>query len=161
MGVNKALPHILVLPEDKANGDIATGFQKELLFNRLRQMQVLPPAGGWPAVLSVFKTDHAAAMENYPHRYMVLMIDFDGDKDRVEKLATKIPVRLRERVFILGALGEPQDLKPDLGPYEKIGRDLASECRDQSTHIWDHPLLLHNKSELERLRVTVREILFA
>ena len=138
MGVNKALPHVFVLPEDKANGDIATGFQMEVPFDRYRQMQVLKPAGGWSAVLSVFNTDHVAAMENNPHRYIVLMIDFDGDKDRAGKLVTAIPTHLRERVFILGALSEPEDLKPYLGSYEKIGRDLASECRDQTTRVWEH-----------------------
>ena len=160
MGVNKDLPHVFVLPEDKANGDVATGFQMEVPFNRYRQMQVLKPAGGWLAVLSVFNSDHVTAMENNQHRYMVLMIDFDRDKKRAEKLAAKIPDHLKDRVFILGSLIDPEALKSQLGTYETIGRALASDCRNQTTHSWDHKLLIHNKKELERLRPLVRGILF-
>ena len=160
MGVNKDLPHVFVLPEDKANGDIATGFQMEVPFDRYRQMQVLKPAGGWSAVLSVFNSDHVTAMENNPHRYMVLMIDFDGDENRLEKLVIKIPSNLRDRVFILGSLIDPEALKAQLGSYETIGRALASDCRDQTSRIWNHQLLLHNQNELERLRILVRGILF-
>ena len=160
MGVNKDLPHVLVLPEDKANGDIATGFQMEVSFDRYRQMQVLKPAGGWSAVLSVFSSDHVRAMENNPHRYMVLMIDFDGDEKRAEKLANRFPAHLRDRVFILGSLIDPEALRHQLGSFETIGRALASDCQDHTTRVWDHELLLHNRIELERLRVLVREILF-
>lgn len=161
MGVNKELPHLFVLPEDKANGDIATEFQIEVSFERYRQMQVLKPAGGWLAVLSVFKTEHLTAMENNPHRYMVLMIDFDGDENRREFVMTKIPDHLRDRVFILGSFIDPQALKAELGSYKTIGRTLASECRDQTASFWDNKLLAHNKNELERLRIVVRRILFA
>lgn len=45
MGANKSRPHILVLPEDRANLQIANGFHLEVPRERQRQMQVLPPAG--------------------------------------------------------------------------------------------------------------------
>ena len=160
MSVNRDLPHLFVLPEDKANSDIANEFHIEVPFDRYRQMQVLKPAGGWLAVLSVFSTEHLAAMEIIPHRYMVLLIDFDNDNRRLDNIALKIPGHLRERVFILGSLVDPEALKAALGSYKTIGRTLASECRDQTTNFWDHELLAHNESELERLRPVVRTILF-
>ena len=160
MGVNRDLPHLFVLPEDKANSDIATEFHIQVPFSRYRQMQVLKPAGGWSAVLSVFNTEYVTSMENNPHRYMLLLIDFDGDENRLETLVTKIPANLRDRVFILGSLIDPEALKAELGSYKTIGSTLASECREQRLVFWNHRLLLHNKIELERLRLVVREILF-
>ncbi|MGS0743548.1 hypothetical protein ACVBEF_17245, partial [Glaciimonas sp. GG7] len=43
---NKFLPHLLILPEDDANRELANGF---LLDDRVleRNIQVLKPAGGW------------------------------------------------------------------------------------------------------------------
>jgi hypothetical protein len=63
-------------------------------------------------------------------------------------------------VFILGTLTEPEALKRDLGSYETIGLALAQDCRDETDTTWGHDLLRHNAGELERLRETVRPILF-
>ena len=59
MSVNKYLPHVLVLPEDDANRQLANGF---LLDRALmtRSIQVLAEAGGWTAVLDRFKSDHVS-----------------------------------------------------------------------------------------------------
>jgi hypothetical protein len=161
VGVNKDLDHVLVLPEDKANGDIATGFQLEVPFECYRQMQILKPAGGWLAVLSVFNSEHVNAMQAYPRRYMVLLIDSDGEKDRIDKVTAKIPTHLRDRVFILGSLVDPEALKAEIGSYETIGRALAADCRQGTSDTWNHQLLIHNQSEVERLRAMARQILFS
>ena len=63
MSVNKHLPHILVLPEDDANRQLANGFLLQVDPTRMRQMQVLPVAGGWTAVLDQFLSDEVAALE--------------------------------------------------------------------------------------------------
>jgi hypothetical protein len=55
MSVNRDKPHVYVLPEDDANRQLANGFFAEVDWNRQRQMQVLPPAGGWIEVLNRFK----------------------------------------------------------------------------------------------------------
>lgn len=46
MSINAYKPHLLVLPEDDANREMANGF---LLDSRVLMcnMSVLPPAGGW------------------------------------------------------------------------------------------------------------------
>lgn len=158
MSVNRFLPHVLVLPEDDANRQLAVGFQLNVTV--LRQMQVLEPAGGWTEVLRLFAEVHVKEMERNASRCMVLLIDFDGRSDRLEKAKTFVPDHLKDRVFVLGAFTEPEFLKAALGPYEEIGSSLASDCREETDTVWGHPLLQHNAQELARLRETVRQILF-
>jgi hypothetical protein len=160
VSVNKHLPHVFVLPEDDANRQLANGFQLEVDYARQRQMLVLPVAGGWAAVLEQFISDEVAGMDANAGRFMVLLIDFDEKNERLEAARSRIPERLRDRVFILGAWNEPEDLKSSLGTYETIGSGLARDCRDETDTIWEHDLLRHNAGELARLRERVRPILF-
>jgi hypothetical protein len=98
---NKYLPHVLVLPEDDANRQIANGF---LLDNSLatRSIQVLEECGGWIQVLEHFLSDHIRGMDRYPGRVMVLLIDFDGKEVKPDQAKARIPEHLADRVFILG-----------------------------------------------------------
>ena len=101
MSVNKYLPHLLVLPEDDANRQLANGFiQDQHLFTR--RIQVLEEVGGWSEVLNRFTSDHVIEMDRYPQRFMVLLIDFDRQKDRLDKAKAAVPGHLTERVFVLG-----------------------------------------------------------
>jgi hypothetical protein len=161
MSVNKHRPHVVVLPEDDANRQLAIGFVLELDPSVLRNIQVLEVAGGWKVLLNRFESDQVADMAKYPDRYMVLLIDFDGKAERLSYATGKIPAHLRDRVFVLGALSEPEALRGALpGSYETIGKMLAKDCREETDAIWSHDLLLHNASELSRLRQRVRPILF-
>jgi hypothetical protein len=160
MSANRQQPHVLVLPEDDANRQIANGFlQDQALFHR--RIQVLVPAGGWTKVLSKLQSDYLGGMELYPARFMVLLIDFDGSEDRLTEVRQGIPSHLADRVFVLGARTEPEDLKrANLGSYETIGGALARECREGTNRVWGHHLLCHNESEITRLRERVRPFLF-
>lgn len=159
--VNRFLPHVLVLPEDDANRQIANGFVLELDPFVLSRIQVLEEAGGWVEVLNRFVSDHIAGMDRFAGRHMVLLIDFDGSKQRVVTAKNRIPEHLIDRVFVLGALSEPEALRNAvLGPYETIGREMANDCRKGTDSIWAHELLRHNSGEIERLRRHVRPILF-
>jgi hypothetical protein len=161
MSPNKEKPHVLVLPEDDANSQLATGFHLEVDSTRYRQMQVLPAAGGWNEVLNRFTRDQVDGMDKWPVRFMVLLIDFDGKEGRLETAKAEIPDHLTERVFILGTLTKPEDLKrAKLGDYEAIGSAMAKDCREETDTTWVHPLLRHNASELDRLREHVRPIFF-
>jgi len=160
VSVNRELPHVLVLPEDDANLRLANEFHINVYWNRQRQLQVLPVAGGWIEVLDQFESVHIAEMYRCPHRFMVLLIDFDGRKDRLKDAHTRIPARLTQRVFVLGALNDPEDLRTALGSYESIGSNLALDCRDGTDTTWGHELLRHNASELGRLNDRIRPILF-
>jgi hypothetical protein len=84
MSVNRYQPHVLVLPEDDANRQLANGFQLHVDPVRLRRMQVLPVAGGWNEVLELFIADHVREMDLNTARFMVLLIDFDGNDDRLD-----------------------------------------------------------------------------
>ena len=66
MSVNKYQPHVLVLPEDDANRQLANGFHLQVAWTRQRQMQVLPVAGGWNEVLNLFKSEHVLEMDRCP-----------------------------------------------------------------------------------------------
>jgi hypothetical protein len=161
VSVNKYLPHVFVLPEDDANRQLANGFLlDDSLSVRRRRIQVLEEVGGWTEVLERFKSDHVIEMDRNPHRFMVLLIDFDGREDRLDIAKAAIPDQLTERVFILGALSNPEALKATLGSYEIIGSKLAKDCSEEADSTWGHPLLQHNASELDRLREHVRPILF-
>ena len=160
MSPNKHRPHVLVLPEDDANRQLANGFLMEVPSTSSRQIQVLPEVGGWNEVLHHFASDHVAKMDANPNRFMVLLIDFDLDEERLSRAKERIPTHLIDRVFILGAWSEPEALRGDLGSYETIGRKLATECREDTDATWAHDLLSHNVSELHRLREHVRPILF-
>jgi hypothetical protein len=91
MSVNKARPHVFVLPEDDANRQLAKGFHLQVDAARQRQMQVLEEAGGWIEVLNRFKSDHVGQMGKYKDRFMVLLIDFDGRKDGWTKPRPRFP----------------------------------------------------------------------
>jgi len=158
MSVNKYLPHVLVLPEDDANRNVANGFHRDLAL--IKQMQVLPVAGGWKEVMNRFESEHISEMIRHPQRFMVLLIDFDNQAERLQKAKAAIPREMTDRVFVLGALSAPEDLKNTLGSYETIGSALARDCRDGTDATWGHTLLLHNASELDRLRQHVRPFLF-
>jgi hypothetical protein len=161
MSVNKHRSHILVIPEDDANRQIANGFLRDPhLLNR--QIQILEEAGGWNQVLEQFRSNHVVGMDRYPSRLMVLVIDLDGHVERLQNAKAKIPAHLTERVFILSALRTPEDLRrANLGSYENIGLALAKDCREETSAIWGHELLRHNAYELDRLRQHVRTILFS
>ena len=161
MSVNKYQPHVLVLPEDDANRQLAESFHLQVVGYRLRQIQVLEEAGGWTKLLERFKKDQVVGMNRYPQRFMVLLIDLDGHLERLSQAKAEIPNDLTERVFILGALTRPEALKQaGLGSPEEIGLAMAKDCREGTDTIWGHDLLRHNVPELERLLPLVRPILF-
>jgi hypothetical protein len=149
----------MVLPEDERDHRIATGFEKEVSNG---QLQVLPPAGGWRVVLEKFRSDEARYMLRNHNRHMILLIDFDGRPDeRLTQARDGFPRDLKDRVYIVGALNEPEDLRREHGlSYEAIGKALAEDCRHDTISTWNHALLQHNALELERLRTQVRPILF-
>ena len=159
---NRDMPHVLVLPEDDANHRLATEFTIGVT-SSTRQIQVLPPVGGWIKVPEEFQSVHAIEMDRRPHRFMVLLIDFDGLHSARLNLARNkyIPQHLADRVFVLGVSSEPEDLKRSgLGSPQVVGLDLARDCREGTNTTWGHELLQHNAGEVDRLRERVRPIFF-
>lgn len=121
---------------------------------------MLQSSGGWLKVLEEFESTHVAEMIRRPNRHMVLLIDFDDAAGRLNYAMDRVPEPLRDRLFILGVLSEPEKLPTNLGSPETIGRGLAKDCRDGTDITWGRDLLRHNASEVTRLREHVRSILF-
>jgi hypothetical protein len=160
MSPNSYKPHILILPEDRANAEIANGFLLNSNLNE-RSIQVLPFEHGWTTVVNKFIDSHVSKMRLYPERMIVLLIDFDEKADRLNDVNAKIPSDLKDRVFVLGVLSEPEKLKCDVKQgLEEIGEALATDCSDNTDKLWSHDLLKHNKIELQRMIVTVKPFLF-
>jgi len=160
MGFNRYRPHVLILPEDSANSQIATGFLLSLETFALAKLRILPVGRGWQKCLDQFATTELPGMNLYPHRHLIILIDFDGEKARRDFVMSCVPADLKNRVFVLGSLTNPEELKrAQLGNYEEIGSRLAQDCRARTNLVWSHELLEHNASELDRLRETIWPIL--
>src|SRR5882724_11324839 len=115
MSVNKEQHHLMILPEDHANRQLAVGFRLEIDPDKQRQIRVLEEADGWIKVFKTFESEHVTLMDKCRNRFMVLLIDFDGDPNRRENAIRKyIPERLIDRVFVLGSPIEVEDLNRDL-----------------------------------------------
>jgi hypothetical protein len=160
MSVNKYQPHVLVLPEDDANRNLATGFLLDSALDP-RTVQILPPAGGWGNVAEEFRQVHVSEMNRFPLRHMVLLVDFDEQEDRLSRIQQAIPPSLAARVCVLGTWSEPEKLRQSLNrSLENIGTTLAQDCVSESPGLWEHELLRHNASELARIDGILRSILF-
>ena len=92
--------------------------------------------------------------------FMVLLIDFDENHNRLSHAKAAIPERLVDRVFVLGAWSEPERLKANLGNFETLGSKIADDCREGTDTTLRHELLRHNSRELARLREHVLPIIF-
>ena len=160
MSVNKYKSHILVLPEDDANRQIANGFVNNSNVNQLA-IQILPNAGGWEEAVDQFTDNHAPRMRQYPKRRMIVLIDLDKRKSRVTYVQEYIPDDLKERVFVIGTRNKPEILKSFTRiSFEKIGETLAQDCADNTNNLWGHEELKHNARELERMRESIKSFLF-
>lgn len=162
MSPNKFKPHLLVLPEDDANRQIANGFFKASNLDE-NAFTILRPAKGWKKVLDKFNTSYAPMMkrQEYSELMVVFLIDFDRDKNRLSYVKDRIPEELKDRVFVLGVFDEPEDLIKDTKmKKEEIGQALAKDCTDNTNELWGHDLIKHNKTELGRTIETVKPFLF-
>lgn len=158
--MNRERPHILVLPEDRANAEIATGFSLNIRVDD-RRIKVEREAGGWGEVLNRFEETYKDDLLKNPNGILIMLIDFDSHADRIEKAKSRIPDPLKERVFVLGSWSEPEKLRKALGVnFEKIGGSLADDCYEDITKVWTHDLLKHNLPELRRLRSTTSKFIF-
>ena len=153
MAINIYKPHIVILPEDRANRQIANGF---LVAIHSTQVKIENEIGGWLKVVDSFHTSYSNTMRLYANRYLIMIVDCDKTHDRISNIRANLPDDIIDRIFILGCISEPEKLKTArLGSYESIGRRIADECRSKSDEIWQHDLLKNNFEEIVRLRKTM------
>lgn len=164
MSVNRERPHVLVLPEDDANRQIANGFLNSLSLQYPHRMDILPPAGGWPAVRDSLTSKYVAYLRKHSDAHLILLIDFDNQvPQRRGQFTPHIPFDIKDRVYLVGTLDEPEKLRKALNRTltpEGIGKTLADECGSGATALWQHAHLAHNETEHKRLLAQVHPILF-
>lgn len=155
MSANKHKPHLLVIPEDDANRQIMTGFLTHLSVNS-RQIHVERVAGGWLRAHETFRDDHISGMNSFDERHVLILIDFDNRLERFDEAKQFIPDNLRERVFVLGCLSEPEKIWSETGmSKEKLGVALAEACSRGEAGEWENDILAHNQKELERMNNSI------
>ena len=167
MSINRHRLHLLVLPEDNANRQIANGFLLEPNL-KSRAIQVLPFASGWGDVIQKFLDDYVPTMRKYPQTMIALLIDFDDKKpdflsykDRLNYIKNKIPDDLKEKVFILGSRTSPEKLRSNMNKsFESIGESISKDCAENTNKTWGHDFLKHNEEELKRMISSVKPFLF-
>lgn len=160
--MNKYLPHVYVIPEDDADRQLADGF---VLHHHVKDalIQVVPPAGGWPKVLTTFRDEYIPKLRDYPDAHVIMLIDFD---DEVEKrkavFEEEIPEQFKTRVFVIGSKHTPETLRNELNKgFEQLGTSLADDCDAGTTALWDHEQLNHNDPDRQRLVQAVKPFLFS
>jgi hypothetical protein len=162
---NAYQPHVMIVPEDAACRDVANGFV--LRVDRDRAVQVLPPMDGWANVRDALVRD-AFRLARFPERRLVVIVDFDNDLGRAEAVMGGCPDAIKDRVYIVGARDEVEDLRSSLvaqgrldpNTLEGIGRLLAADCRHEAVVTWSHDMLGHNEAQYERMRTDLRALLF-
>jgi hypothetical protein len=161
MSVNRHKPHLLIIPEDDANRQIANGFAENLGIDD-RVIQILPEARGWENAVSKLEKEYSSRIRQYSECIVVLIIDFDKDQSRLQYVKSRIPNDLEDRIFTFGVFSNPENLKNEIGfSFEKIGEALADECPNNSPAIWKHQLLEHNETELKRIIPCITPFLFS
>jgi hypothetical protein len=155
LALNRYLPHLIVIPEDDANRQIAVGFT---LGCQTKQIRIENHCRGWTDTLDVFLRAHESDMRSYPKRYVVLIVDSDGQNDRISNIRQQLPVDIAGRVFVLGCFDEPENLKSEIGSFESIGKTIAKQCIDGEHSIWLNVHLIHNTEELNRLKIQACDI---
>lgn len=161
MSVDKYQPHLLIVPEDDANRQLANGFLKHPSIKR-RAVQPMQCSGGWLKVCGDLLTTYIPRLHVSPLGHVVMLIDFDNQvQSRLDYFDKNIPANLKDRIYILGTLSEPEPLRASRGiSLEKIGEELANSCFDGNSEPWGHDLLKHNHAELQRLITNVKPFLF-
>lgn len=174
-------PHLIILAEDDANRQLAHAFLREIRERTPdpRQIESLSKrsgksSDGWRKTIDEkFLKDQVPIMLKYPDQIVLLLIDFDEKTDHLnhrtytsqrlsELKLSKLELEgLKKRVFVLGVWSEPEQLKKNLGQsFEEIGKSLAKACINDDNTPWQHDLLKHNLQEIERMKSSVKPLLF-
>lgn len=161
MSANKYTQHLIVIPEDQAVRDMVNGFSTLLEINE-RQFYVYDLARGWERGKETLLKLSKGYMREYPSSYALLIVDFDRNAHRGSEIKNQIPEEVRDRVFVVGVLNEPVNLKNSTGmKFEQLGLQIAEGCKDSNIDFWERQeLLAHNVDEIRRLSKAVRNLFF-
>jgi hypothetical protein len=159
MSANVYQTHLLVIPEDKANQDNVNGFLLRVESNP-RQLQVLDLANGWTKGKDKLLELSKGHLKKYMNAYALLLVDHDGDSARGSNIKADISDDVKDRVFVIGVLSKPEELKSANQKYEQIGGLIADGCKANNSDFWQQKLLAHNLEEVQRLSLVVHRLFF-
>ncbi|MBC5795447.1 hypothetical protein H5968_09865 [Sphaerospermopsis sp. LEGE 00249] len=161
MSPNEYRPHLLILLEDKAHNDIVNGFCLNLNVDA-DKIECLQKARGWVNVKDKFEKKYIPQLRQNLNKHILLIIDRDVYQNRGSYVEECIPEDIKNRVFILVFNPNPESLQRDIKQSrENIGQALAKACSERENGLWEHPVLIDNKPELERMILSVKPFLFA
>lgn len=174
---NNKISRLTIIAEDKATSLIAQGFIHNLVVCRQNRCNPIRYTHGWiPAVEAV----KALRLDSQTNDYVVLIIDFDRDRERRYKW---IQEQLKDSHYIdrIYVLGSPVEVEKLLRPMRKlfndnsldlegIGAQIAQECYDfghfksagceDSGSAWTEQCLRINLDVVQRLERDVKPFLF-
>lgn len=160
--INLYKKHVWVIPEDRPNEEFINGFIDHPAVDE-GQIRPLPVAGGWSAVLKVFRDVYIRKLRDFPLGHVILLVDHDNDiAARRSAFKEVVPTDIADRVFLLGCADEPEAFKKACNrrSFEDIGRTLADECDKGAPQLWVHDHLRHNDDDRVRLVATVKPFAF-
>jgi hypothetical protein len=163
MSRNRFRDHVIILPEDDADRQIANDFcSSHHLINANMNVQVVNEAGGWRRAQDLLEQTYVPYLQKFMRSRVVLVIDFDSRPARRIDVLRNIPKELQARVFVIRSLTNPEELKSSLNKtLEEIGIDIADQCaRETTDSLWNTDLLSHNRDEINRLSDEIRGLLF-
>ncbi len=163
MAVNRNKEHLVLFVEDKPYKDIMNGVTIKSLHTNGHCIDIKKPCGGWLKVFKELEKNLFLLQNN--KCYILLLIDFDDTSDgctenyyfntRIKKLEDVVPLKYRNRVFLLGAnYKESEALKIifNLRNFEDIGKLLVEECPHGDLSHWQNIHLKCNLPEIERMK---------
>lgn len=154
MSINCHKPHLTVLFEDKPYRDILNGVKLSMNVNE-NVIDSKNPCGGWMKVFDKLK-DELKFLNQFEHRYILLLIDFDYKFDsRYKKFKKEISPNYGNRVFILGVDNkESENLKRffEKSNFEEIGKILIENCPNGNLEKWENKHLECNLNEITRMK---------
>jgi hypothetical protein len=157
MSVNRYRTHVIVIPEDDADRQLAVGFLQHATIDA-RAIQVMPLANGWARLLDKLRDRHIDDLRRFPNAHVVLLMDFDDHiserRQALENVLADFDDRgqWESRVYLLGSATDPEQLARQFRLTKaKIGEQLAEECDREEFILWENELLAHNRETRERL----------
>ncbi len=160
MSPNDYKPQLIVLVEDDTHRQIVNGFCLDLNV-AMDRIHLLQEARGWVNVKDKFEKIYIPKLRQNVNKHILLIIDWDIYQNRGTYVQEYIPEDIKNRVFILVFNPNPEILRNDTKKsFKNIGKALAKACSERENGLWEHPVLLDNKPELERMILSVKPFLF-
>ncbi len=158
MSVNLFKPHLVILPEDEKNRDIALAVQRHLPRAFANQIKIENPLRGWLKTLDAIDLVY---QPNKDEQYIVAVIDFD---DNLEERHQMIAKRFEENgynkghVFVIGAKSEAENVWQMPILQDKTLRLENEDYLKFTDRFWTSDQLVHNRATLEALCQMVHKV---